>query len=309
VRLIFAGTPAFAAAALAALHEAGHEIPLVLTQPDRHAGRGMKLAPSAVKVEAEKRGLAVAQPTTLKTPEAQALIRDAAAEAMIVAAYGLILPQAVLDLPPRGCLNIHASLLPRWRGAAPIQRALLAGDTETGITIMQMDVGLDTGAMRLKTRTPILDTDTAGSLHDRLMAQGADAIVEALEKLDTLASEAQNSDLATYAAKLGKEEARIDWTRPAAELARAVRGYNPVPGAWTLFDGAPLKIWAARAVAPLPGESHGTPGTVLAVGDELRVATGEGTLAISALQPAGAKRMSAAAFCAGHAIAPGATLG
>ncbi len=304
MRLIFAGTPPFAAAALAALADAGHDIPLVLTQPDRPAGRGMKLTPSAVKAEAHARGLAVAQPVSLKTEDAQALLRDAGAEIMVVAAYGLILPQAVLDMPPRGCLNIHASLLPRWRGAAPIQRALLAGDAETGITIMQMDAGLDTGAMRLKTRTPILDTDTAGDLHDRLMAQGAVAIVEALARLDALPLDAQDNSQATYAAKLSKDEARLDWARPAVELARAVRGYNPVPGAWTQFAGEPLKLWAARAV-----DGHGVPGTVLAVGDELVVATGAGALAISELQPAGSKRMTAAAFCAGRALAPGATLG
>ena len=304
MRLIFAGTPPFAAAALAALADAGHDIPLVLTQPDRPAGRGMKLTPSAVKLEAQKRGLAVAQPASLKTDEAQTLLRDAAAEVMVVAAYGLILPQAVLDLPARGCLNIHASLLPRWRGAAPIQRALLAGDAETGITIMQMDAGLDTGAMLLKSTTPISDTDTAGTLHDTLMAQGATAIVDALARLDQLTPEAQDNALATYAAKLTRDEARLDWHRPASELARAIRGYNPVPGAWTLFNGAPLKLWAARAVT-----GEGVPGTLLALGDQLVVATGEGALAITELQPAGAKRMTAAAFCAGHDFAPGATLG
>ncbi|HQS99806.1 MAG: methionyl-tRNA formyltransferase [Hydrogenophilales bacterium 16-64-46] len=304
MRLIFAGTPPFAAAALAALADAGHDIPLVLTQPDRPAGRGMKLTPSAVKLEAQKRGLAVAQPASLKTDEAQTLLRDAAAEVMVVAAYGLILPQAVLDLPARGCLNIHASLLPCWRGAAPIQRALLAGDAETGITIMQMDAGLDTGAMLLKSTTPISDTDTAGTLHDTLMAQGATAIVDALARLDQLTPEAQDNALATYAAKLTRDEARLDWHRPASELARAIRGYNPVPGAWTLFNGAPLKLWAARAVT-----GEGVPGTLLALGDQLVVATGEGALAITELQPAGAKRMTAAAFCAGHDFAPGATLG
>jgi methionyl-tRNA formyltransferase len=309
VRLIFAGTPPFAAAALAALADTGHDIPLVLTQPDRPAGRGMKLTPCAVKLEAQKRGLAVAQPASLKTGEAQTLLRDVGAEVMVVAAYGLILPQAVLDLPARGCLNIHASLLPRWRGAAPIQRALLAGDAETGITIMQMDTGLDTGAMLLKSTTPISDTDTAGSLHDRLMAQGATAIIDALARLDALMPEAQDATQATYATKLSKEEARLDWTRPATDLARAVRGYNPVPGAWTLLAGAPLKLWSAR-VATLETTVQGAePGTVLAVGNELLVATGRGALAITELQPAGAKRMSAAAFCAGHTPAAGGRLG
>jgi methionyl-tRNA formyltransferase len=251
----------------------------------------------------------VAQPASLKTGEAQTLLRDVGAEVMVVAAYGLILPQAVLDLPARGCLNIHASLLPRWRGAAPIQRALLAGDAETGITIMQMDTGLDTGAMLLKSTTPISDTDTAGSLHDRLMAQGATAIIDALARLDALMPEAQDATQATYATKLSKEEARLDWTRPATDLARAVRGYNPVPGAWTLLAGAPLKLWSAR-VATLETTVQGAePGTVLAVGNELLVATGRGALAITELQPAGAKRMSAAAFCAGHTPAAGGRLG
>lgn len=304
MRLIFAGTPPFAAAALDALADAGHDIALVLTQPDRPAGRGMKLTPSAVKTTALARGLPVAQPATLKTPEAQAELATAAADVMVVAAYGLILPQAVLDLPRRGCLNIHASLLPRWRGAAPIQRAILAGDSETGITIMQMDAGLDTGAMLLKSAVPIRESDTAASLHDTLAAAGARAIVDALARLDTLAPEKQDDAHATYAAKLTKEEAQLDWSRPAADLARAVRAFNPVPGAWTLLDGAPLKVWAAAAAT-----GHGTPGTVLEAGERLVVACGDGALAISELQPAGSKRMAAAAFCAGHALAPGARLG
>jgi len=304
VRLIFAGTPPFAAAALDALADAGHAVALVLTQPDRPAGRGMKLTPSAVKTAALARGLPVAQPASLKTPEAQAELAAVDADVMVVAAYGLILPQAVLDIPRRGCLNIHASLLPRWRGAAPIQRAILAGDTETGITIMQMDAGLDTGAMLLKSVVPILDTDTGGSLHDKLAVAGARAIVEALARLDTLTPVAQDDAQATYAAKLDKEEARLDWSRPAAELARAVRAFNPVPGAWTLVDGAPLKIWAA---APVPGQ--GAPGEVLDAGERLVVACGEGALALAELQPAGSKRMTAAAFLAGRRLAPGARLG
>ncbi|MFZ5573582.1 MAG: methionyl-tRNA formyltransferase [Pseudomonadota bacterium] len=304
MRLIFAGTPPFAAAALDALADAGHAIALVLTQPDRPAGRGMKLMPSAVKTAALAHGLPVAQPASLKTPEAQAELAAVDADVMVVAAYGLILPQAVLDIPRRGCLNIHASLLPRWRGAAPIQRAILAGDTETGITIMQMDAGLDTGAMLLKSVVPILDTDTGGSLHDKLAGVGARAIVEALARLDTLAPVAQDDAQATYAAKLDKEEARLDWSRPAAELARAVRAFNPVPGAWTLVDGAPLKIWAA---APVPGQ--GAPGEVLDAGERLVVACGDGALALTELQPAGSKRMTAAAFLAGRRLAPGARLG
>jgi methionyl-tRNA formyltransferase len=305
VRLIFAGTPPFAAAALNALTDAGHDIVLVLTQPDRPAGRGMKLTPSAVKQAALARGLPVSQPTSLKTPETQAQLRAADADIMVVSAYGLILPQAVLDLPRFGCLNIHASLLPRWRGAAPIQRAILAGDTETGITIMQMDAGLDTGAMLSKTVVPIRDSDTAASLHDVLAAAGAAAIVAALANYPALVPVAQDDAQATYAAKLSKDEAQLDWSQPAEALARAVRAYNPVPGAWTLLEGAPLKIWAAQAV---PGS--GVPGEVLrAEAEGLVVACGRGALVLQELQPAGSKRMGAAAFLAGRPLPPGARLG
>jgi methionyl-tRNA formyltransferase len=305
VRIIFAGTPPFAAAALAALADAGHEIALVLTQPDRPAGRGMKLTLSAVKQAALARGLPVRQPPSLKTPEAQAELRAAAADIMVVAAYGLILPQAVLDIPRLGCLNIHASLLPRWRGAAPIQRAILAGDAETGITIMQMDAGLDTGAMLSRTAVPIGDADTAANLHDTLAATGATAIVAALANLPALVPLAQDNALATYAAKLSKEEAQLDWRQPAATLARAVRAYHPVPGAWTLLDGAPLKIWAAQAVP-----ESGQPGEVLrAESDRLVVACGSGALALQELQAAGSKRMGAAAFLAGRPLAAGTRFG
>jgi len=314
VRIVFAGTPPFAAAALNALADAGHDIVLVLTQPDRPAGRGMKLAASAVKQAALARGLPLAQPASLKRPDSQAELRAADADIMVVAAYGLILPQAVLDLPRFGCLNIHASLLPRWRGAAPIQRAILAGGTETGITIMQMDAGLDTGAMLAKTPVPILATDTAASLHDTLAAAGAGAIVEALANYPALVPQPQDDAQATYAAKLGKEEARLDWRQPADLLARAVRAYNPAPGAWTLLDGEPLKIWSAQAgTDPLPaeaGENTNAPGEVLrADADRLIVACGSGTLALQVVQPAGSKRMSAAAFLAGRPLPPGIRLG
>jgi methionyl-tRNA formyltransferase len=308
MRLIFAGTPAFAATALDALAVAGHEIALVLTQPDRPAGRGMKLTPSVVKQVAQARGLPLFQPASLKTAEAQDRLRAVAAEVMVVAAYGLILPQAVLDIPRRGCLNIHASLLPRWRGAAPIQRAILAGDAETGITIMQMDAGLDTGAMLLKAAVPIGPEDTGGSLHDTLARVGAASIVEALARLDELAPQAQDEALATYAPKLGKEEARLDWARPAAELARAVRGYNPVPGAHTLLDGQAVKVWQASALASAAPAAR--PGTVLtADGSGILVACGEGALSIAELQLAGGKRMTAAALVAGHALQPGRAFG
>jgi methionyl-tRNA formyltransferase len=305
VRIIFAGTPPFAAAALDALADAGHDIVLVLTQPDRPAGRGMKLTPSAVKQAALARGLPVSQPASLKTPESQAELAALDADVMVVAAYGLILPQAVLDLPRLGCLNIHASLLPRWRGAAPIQRAILAGDTETGITIMQMDAGLDTGAMLSKTAVPIGATDTAASLHDTLAAAGAAAIVAALANYPALVPQKQDEAQATYAAKLSKDEARLDWRLPADTLARAVRAYNPAPGTWTLLDGVPLKVWAAQAVA-----GAGAPGEVLrAEADQLVVACGGGALALQELQPAGSKRMNAAAFLAGRPLSPGSRLG
>ena len=305
MRLIFAGTPPFAAAALNALADAGHDIILVLTQPDRPAGRGMKLMPSAVKQAALARGLPVSQPASLKTPEVQAELRALAADIMVVAAYGQILPQAVLDLPRLGCLNIHASLLPRWRGAAPIQRAILAGDSETGITIMQMDAGLDTGAMLAKTVVPIRDSDTAASLHDVLAAAGAAAIVAALANYPTLIPEAQDGAQATYAAKLTKDEARLDWREPAQVLARAVRAYHPAPGAWTLLDGAPLKIWAARAV-----DGSGAAGEVLhADAEQLLIACGSGALDLLEVQPAGSKRMAAAAFLAGRSLVPGTRLG
>ncbi|MBI1284122.1 MAG: methionyl-tRNA formyltransferase [Thiobacillus sp.] len=316
MRIVFAGTPPFAAAALNALADAGHEIVLVLTQPDRPAGRGMKLTPSAVKQAALARGLPVFQPASLKTPEAQAALRAADADVMVVAAYGLILPQAVLDLPRFGCLNIHASLLPRWRGAAPIQRAILAGDTETGITIMQMDAGLDTGAMLAKTVLPIRDNDTAGSLHEVLAEAGARAIVAALANCAAWAPQAQDNALATYAAKLSKEDAKLDWSRPALELERAVRAFNPVPGAWTLLDGVPLKVWSAQVVAdagalrPAAHTGSYAPGEVLpADGERLVIACGDGALNIRELQPAGSKRMPAAAFLAGRVLTPGSRVG
>ncbi len=304
MKIIFAGTPEFARAALAAIIDAGHEVALVLTQPDRPSGRGMKLTPSPVRQEAEKHGIPVFQPASLRDSASHQPIREAGAEVMVVAAYGLILPQAVLDIPARGCLNIHASLLPRWRGAAPIQRAIEAGDSETGICIMQMEAGLDTGPVLLEKRLPILETDTGASLHDKLAELGAAAIVEALARLDELKPVAQPRQGVTYANKLSKEEARLDWSLPAATLARRIRAFNPVPGAWTLLDGEALKIWQAEA-APGKGRS----GEVLQAADgELIVACGEGALRLVELQKAGARRMDAAAFLAGTRIAPGTRL-
>jgi methionyl-tRNA formyltransferase len=304
MKLIFAGTPAFAAAALAALHAAGHDIALVLTQPDRPAGRGMRERESAVKSLAGKLGLAVAQPLSLKDAAIQTRLRSIAPEAMVVAAYGLILPAAVLAIPLRGCLNIHASLLPRWRGAAPIQRALLAGDRETGITIMQMNEGLDTGDILLAEPTPIAGDDTAATLHDRLAAIGAHCIVRALR--EPLLPLAQDDAQATYAGKLTKAEALIDWTRSADEICRRIRAYNPVPGASTTLGAAPLKIWRA---APLSG-GDGVPGTVFSCDDgAIIVAAGTGRIALLELQKAGAKRMAASAFLAGTPLPPGTRFG
>ena len=304
MKLIFAGTPEFAATALAALIAAGHEIVLVLTQPDRPAGRGLKLVPSAVKIIAQKQMLKVEQPLTLKHADAHALIAAANADAMIVAAYGLILPKAILAIPRLGCINIHASLLPRWRGAAPIQRAILAGDAETGVTIMQMDEGLDTGDMLLKRNITIGEHETAGDLHDRLAALGAELMVEALNNLP--APVAQDNSLATYAAKISKDEARIDWHEDAALVARKVRAYNPYPGALTTLDGERLKIWRARVAS----QGNGAPGAVCeSAPGELLIACGQGAIDVQELQRAGGKRMSAASFLAGTTLARGTCLG
>ncbi|XLM20644.1 methionyl-tRNA formyltransferase, partial [Chromobacterium piscinae] len=290
MKLIFAGTPEFAAAALRALIAAGHEIPLVLTQPDRPAGRGMKLKPSPVKEVALAHGLRVEQPEKLRgNLEAQQMLRDVQADVMVVAAYGLILPQDVLDIPARGCLNIHASLLPRWRGAAPIQRAILAGDHETGITIMQMDVGLDTGDMLSIHPVAIAGDETAATLHDKLAACGAQAIVETLGRLDRIAPQKQPEEGVTYAQKLTKAEAEIDWTLPAADVARAIRAYNPAPGAFTSLNGEPLKLWMASAE---PGSAE--PGMVVAAdADGVLVGAGQGLVRVSVLQAAGGKRLAA----------------
>jgi len=305
MKLIFAGTPVFAAKALQALIDAGHEIALVLTQPDRPAGRGMKLKPSPVKELALQHGLRVEQPLTLKTPEAQSLVAQVGAEVMVVAAYGLLLPKAVLDMPARGCLNIHASLLPRWRGAAPIQRAILAGDAETGITIMQMDVGLDTGDMLSVHPLAIAATDTAASLHDKLAALGAEAIVGTLAQLDACPPVPQPEEGVTYAAKLSKEEARVEWSLPAADIARAIRAYNPAPGAHTLLAGEPLKLWFAEAVA-----GQAAPGQVVrADADGVVVGSGQGLVCITELQAAGSKRLPAREFTAGRSALAGTVLG
>ena len=305
MKLIFAGTPEFAAAALRALLAAGHEIALVLTQPDRPAGRGMKLKPSPVKEVALQHGLRVEQPLSLKTEDAQAMLQDIGAELMVVAAYGLLLPKAVLDIPPRGCLNIHASLLPRWRGAAPIQRAILAGDSETGITIMQMDVGLDTGAMLSVHPLAIAADDTAASLHDKLAVCGAEAIVSTLATLDGLNAQPQPEQGVTYAHKLTKAEAEVNWQLPASDIARAILAYNPAPGAFTQMGGEALKLWQAHAIA---GQAE--PGLVVrADADGVVVGSGDGLVVLTQLQAAGGKRLGARDFAAGRATLTGTRLG
>ena len=303
LRVAFAGTPPFAASALAAILDADHEVVLALTQPDRPQGRGLKLAPSAVKTLAVERGLTVLQPPTLKALPPPAGARP---DVLIVAAYGLILPEAMLNWPRHGAINIHASLLPRWRGAAPIQRALLAGDEETGISIMQMDPGLDTGPVIARTVVPIAPRDTAGTLTARLAAGGAEAIVRTLAQLSktgVLASQPQDGTAATYAGKIGRAEAAIRWNDDAVTIDRVVRALNPAPGAFATLQGVTIKIWAAE-----PTEGMGRPGEIISAdGNGLLAACGSGALRISELQRAGGRRLSAASFLDGYSVAPGAT--
>ncbi len=319
LRIVFAGTPEFARVALQELHAAGHDIPLVLTQPDRPAGRGMKLQASAVKQFAVDHDLPVAQPRSLRldgkyaedAAHARTAIRAAQPDVIVVAAYGLILPQWVLDLPRLGCLNIHASLLPRWRGAAPIHRAIEAGDSETGVTLMQMDAGLDTGDMLRVARVPITAADTTGSLHDRLALLGARLTVNALQSAAAgpVPRTPQPSEGVTYAYKIDKAEAQLDWTQPAEVLARRVRAFNPNPGASTQWQGEALKIWQAQPDTGIhPG--HQAPGSVLvARPDGIRIQCGEGVLCVTELQRAGGKRLQAADFLRGCELPAGAVLG
>ncbi len=304
MKIIFAGTPAFSARALEALLEAGHEVALVLTQPDRPAGRGMQVTASAVKTLAQQYVLALLQPHSLKQSGLDTQLAAIGADVMVVAAYGLILPTAILSIPRLGCLNIHASLLPRWRGAAPIQRAILAGDRETGITIMQMDQGLDTGAMLLQRSIPIAPDDTAQTLHDKLALIGARCIVEALPLLQQgrLAATAQDETTASYAPKLEKTEAEIDWRLDAEQINRAVRAFNPHPGAHSRMHGTPLKIWQAEVAA----SAAGNPGEVVAAGREgITVVCGNGTLLLKMVQKPGGKKMNAGEFLAGYPLQPG----
>jgi methionyl-tRNA formyltransferase len=311
MKIVFAGTPEFAAVALRDLHAAGYSIPLVLTQPDRPAGRGMQLHASPVKQFAQSHGIAVAQPLSLRLDgkhpeaarEAHRLLRELRPDVMVVAAYGLILPQSVLDIPRAGCLNIHASLLPRWRGAAPIHRAIEAGDAATGITIMQMDAGLDTGPMLMKEELQIAAADTTGSLHDRLAALGGNMIIEALQRIEagTLAATPQPDQGVSYAAKIAKEEAALDFSLPARVLERKIRAFDPFPGAVARFAGTALKIWQARLISE---STDSAPGSVLAADAQhgVVVACGQGALCLTQLQKPGGKRLPAAEFLKGFVL-------
>ena len=317
MRVAFAGTPDFALASLQAIADAGHTVPLVLTQPDRPAGRGMKLQASPVKTWAVAQGLPVAQPRSLrldgKYPQdaeaARVALAEAAPDVMVVAAYGLILPAWVLALPRLGCLNVHGSLLPRWRGAAPIHRAIEAGDSGTGITIMQMDAGLDTGPMLLRQAEAIGPLDTTAMLHDRLAALGGRLLVQALQAAEagSLQPQAQPEEGVTYAHKIGKAEAAIDWHAPAALIERRVRAFDPFPGASFLLDGQAVKLWRSRVVDGVPGAPAGS--VVDAGPGRLVVACGEGALEMLELQAAGGRRQPAEVFLRGHPVAAGASLG
>ena len=293
LKIIFAGTPDFAAAHLRALLEAGLNVVATYTQPDRPAGRGNKLTPSPVKQLAEQHQLPVLQPASLRTPEAQAELASLDADLMIVVAYGLLLPKAVLETPRLGCINVHGSLLPRWRGAAPIQRAIWAGDQQTGITIMQMDEGLDTGPMLSKTVCPIEPTDTSASMYAKLAQLGPQALLTTLDQLaaGTLTAEPQNSAEANYAQKLSKEEARIDWQQSASQLERSIRAFNPWPVSYFSVAEQTIKVWEACVLAET---SSAAPGTLLRAGKAgIEVATGDGVLRLLTLQPAGKKPMQA----------------
>jgi len=307
LRIIFAGTPEFAVPALAALIRAGHQVVMVLTQPDRPAGRGMKLKASPIKVLAEEHGLLVFQPESLKPAEVQACINEMNADVMIVAAYGLIIPTAVLTMPKYGCYNIHASLLPRWRGAAPIHRSILSGDAVTGVTIMEVVPALDAGAMVSKGEVPITSTDTTQSLHDVLANMGADLMVQAMRELESnghLASTPQDEALVTYAHKLGKAEAEIDWSNTAEIIAQQVRAFNPFPVAQSHWGGQVCRIWMATS-EPAFGDGGVKIGEVIDTHDGVLVACGEGVLRITELQAPGGKRLAAHAFVQGHNLKAG----
>ena len=309
MRLVFAGTPQFAAIQLRALCTAGHKVTLVLTQPDRPSGRGLHQTASAVKQAAVEAGLEVQQPVSLKNFEVQEALAREPADAWVVAAYGLMLPPLILRSPRFGCINVHASLLPRWRGAAPIQRAIMAGDSATGVSIMQMDAGLDTGPVYLQRSIPIGDTDTAASVHDRLAHVAAQALLEVLDGLSkgTITAHPQSSVGIEYAAKLTPRDSKIDWTRSAESVARIIHALNPTPGAVTLFRGQPVKLW--RAVVQ-DSAGAAAPGTIVHVSSSgFRVACGQGTLSVTELQRAGGKRLSAAEFLRGFTLQVGEQFG
>ncbi|MES0827845.1 methionyl-tRNA formyltransferase [Ruegeria sp. SCP11] len=301
MRVVFMGTPDFSVPVLDALVEAGHEIAAVYCQPPRPAGRGKKDRPTPVHARAEALGLEVRHPVSLKSPEEQNAFASLNADVAVVVAYGLLLPQPVLDAPVQGCLNIHASLLPRWRGAAPIHRAIMSGDHETGICIMQMEAGLDTGPVLLRQATPIKSEETTAQLHDRLSEMGADLIVEALNRLPEMTPEPQPDDGVTYASKIDKAEARVDWTRPAAEVDRQIRGLSPFPGAWTMIEGDRVKLLASRLA-----EGQGAPGEVL--NDTLRVTCGEGAIDLLRLQRAGKGAQDTETFLRGWPVVAGTRL-
>ena len=310
LRLVFAGTPEFAVAPLARLLQAGRRPVAVYTQPDRPAGRGRAMQASAVKQLALEHQLPVHQPVSFKAPAALETLAELHADLMIVVAYGLILPQAVLDIPRLGCWNIHASLLPRWRGAAPIQRAIEAGDRESGVCIMQMEAGLDTGPVHHCLSTTLAPDETAASLHDRLSVLGADALLHCLGSLQRgqlPPPRAQQAEQAVYAPKLTKDEARMDWHRPAFELERRVRAFNPWPVCWTTLRGKRLRVWAASARNRPAGEP---PGTLVSLSTQgMEVATGAGSLLLTELQAEGSRRMAAADFLNAHGLVCGQTLG
>ncbi len=302
MRIVFMGTPDFSVPVLDALVVAGHEIAAVYCQPPRPAGRGKKDRPTPVQARAEALGLEVRHPVSLRGAREQAEFAALDADVAVVVAYGLILPQEVLDAPRHGCLNIHASLLPRWRGAAPIHRAIMAGDAETGVCIMQMEAGLDTGPVLLRRATSIGTEETTGALHDRLSMMGAELIVEALARLPDLEPQPQPGAGVTYAEKISKSEARIDWTRPAEEIDRKIRGLSPFPGAWTMVEGERVKLLGARLA-----EGEGRPGEVL--DDALRVACKAGAVQLTRLQRAGKGAQDAATFLRGWPVPAGARLG
>ena len=300
LKIIYAGTPEFAVPALEALIASDHDVVAVYTQPDRPAGRGRKVQFGPIKKMAVDEGIEVQQPVSFKDPETQEILKAYNCDVMIVAAYGLILPQTILDTPKYGCLNIHGSLLPRWRGAAPIHRAIQSGDVETGVTIMQMAAGLDTGDMLLKVICPITVNDTSQTIHDRLAKDGANALLKTLETINNLQAEVQDEDKTCYAQKLNKAEAEIDWSQPAKQIDRNIRAFNPWPVAYTLFEGKPLRIFMSKAQDK---QSDKPAGTVIAETNEgIEIATGDGVLSFSRLQLPGKKAMDVKDFLNGRSL-------